>query len=187
MKKVLCTLLMAAFISPLWAAETEAAPEQKLMPAITADMEGNEFGVVNDILRAASGKDSPFDHDNGRGNDDKWSQPSCHRLTRDRMSVPYQYPLLPLYHSLLHTRYPLILPENFPWYRSYQKRYHAWIRSVPLSLPLTLPWRQKIVRISTQFVTTVFPSSSSTSFSKDVSGTPMDSPICSILMLSSIA
>ena len=45
----------------------------------------------------------------------------------------------------------------------------------------------KIVRISTQFVTTVFPSSSSTSFSKDVSGTPMDSPICSILMLSSIA
>ena len=37
MKKVLCTLLMAAFISPLWAAETEAAPEQKLMPAIAAD------------------------------------------------------------------------------------------------------------------------------------------------------
>ena len=72
MKKVLCTLLMAAFISPLWALETEAAPEQKLMPAITADMDGNELGVVNDILRAASGKDSPFDHDNGRGNDDKW-------------------------------------------------------------------------------------------------------------------
>ena len=72
MKKVLCTLLMAAFISPLWAAETEAAPEQKLMPAITADTGGNELGVVNDILRAASGKDSPFDHDNGRGNDDKW-------------------------------------------------------------------------------------------------------------------
>ena len=63
MKKVLCTLLMAAFISPLWAAETEAAPEQKLMPAITADTGGNELGVVNDILRAASGKDSPFDHD----------------------------------------------------------------------------------------------------------------------------
>lgn len=60
MKKVLCTLLMAAFISPLWAAETEAAPEQKLMPAITADTGGNELGVVNDILRAASGKDSPF-------------------------------------------------------------------------------------------------------------------------------
>ena len=72
MKKVLCTLLMAAFISPLWALETEAAPEQKLMPAITADTGGNELGVVNDILRAASGKDSPFDHDNGRGNDDKW-------------------------------------------------------------------------------------------------------------------
>ena len=34
MKKVLCTLLMAAFISPLWAVETEAAPEQKLMSAI---------------------------------------------------------------------------------------------------------------------------------------------------------
>ena len=30
------------------------------MPAITADMEGNELGVVNDILRAASGKDSPL-------------------------------------------------------------------------------------------------------------------------------
>ena len=45
MKKVLCTLLMAAFISPLWAAETEAAPEQKLMPAITADTGGNELGV----------------------------------------------------------------------------------------------------------------------------------------------
>lgn len=72
MKKVLCTLLMAAFISPLWALETEAAPEQKLMPAITADTGGNELGVVNDILRAASGKDSPFNHDNGRGNDDKW-------------------------------------------------------------------------------------------------------------------
>ena len=72
MKKVLCTLLMAAFISPLWAAETEAAPEQKLMPAIAADTGGNKLGVVNDILRAASGKDSPFDHDNGRGNDDKW-------------------------------------------------------------------------------------------------------------------
>lgn len=53
MKKVLCTLLMAAFISPLWAAETEAAPEQKLMPAIAADTGGNELGVVNDILRAA--------------------------------------------------------------------------------------------------------------------------------------
>lgn len=88
MKKVLCTLLMAAFISPLWALETEAAPEQKLMPAITADMEGNELGVVNDILRAASGKDSPFDHDNGRGNEDKWRHDNGrrgnYRKDRDR-------------------------------------------------------------------------------------------------------
>lgn len=88
MKKVLCTLLMAAFISPLWAVETEAAPEQKLMPAIAADMDSNELGVVNDILRAASGKDSPFDHDNGRGNDDKWRHDNGrrgnYRKDRDR-------------------------------------------------------------------------------------------------------
>ena len=84
MKKVLCTLLMAAFISPLWAAETEAAPEQKLMPAITADTGGNELGVVNDILRAASGKDSPFDHDNDRWDDDRWEDDDDDRWDDDR-------------------------------------------------------------------------------------------------------
>ena len=48
LKKVLCTLLMAAFISPLWAAETEAAPEQKLMPAITADTGGQLLLIIGD-------------------------------------------------------------------------------------------------------------------------------------------
>ena len=72
MKKVLCTLLLAAFISPVWAVETEAAQEQNFVQSTAAEADNNELGYVNDILRAASGKDSPFDDDNGRGNDDKW-------------------------------------------------------------------------------------------------------------------
>ena len=67
MKKVLCTLLMAAFISPLWAAETEAAPEQKLMPAITADTGGR------------------WEHDDDdRWDDDRWEDDDDDRWDDDR-------------------------------------------------------------------------------------------------------
>lgn len=44
-----------------------------------------EFGVVSDILRASGVKDSPFDHDRGRGNDDKWRHDNGRRgHDRDR-------------------------------------------------------------------------------------------------------
>ncbi len=74
MKKLVLTAVFAAAIIPVWNVNALAAPVDNdvlTMSGSTAPA-STELGFVNDILRAAGGKDSPFDHDNGRGNDDKW-------------------------------------------------------------------------------------------------------------------
>lgn len=73
LKKVLLTAVLVAV--PFYASAAEPAFEQDafvLEPVSLTEQHNVNYGVVSDILRAAGGKDSPFDHDNGRGNDDKW-------------------------------------------------------------------------------------------------------------------
>mgnify|MGYP001111951405 CR=1 FL=1 len=75
LKKVLMTALLTAM--PLYASAAENNFIEKDAMSFeqypgTIVTEKVNYGVVSDILRAAGGKNSPFDHDRGRGNDDKW-------------------------------------------------------------------------------------------------------------------
>ena len=88
LKKVILTAMLVSV--PFYAAAAENdfdrqdvfAFEPKYAAMQNTD---HEFGVVSDILRAAGGKDSPFDHDRGRGNDDKWRHDNGRRgHDRDR-------------------------------------------------------------------------------------------------------
>lgn len=88
LKKVLLTAMLVSV--PFYAAAAENDFDRQdvftFEPQYAAMQNTDlEFGVVSDILRAAGGKDSPFDHDKGRGNDDKWRHDNGRRgHDRDR-------------------------------------------------------------------------------------------------------